>query len=64
MYFAPPNFKTWLRAWWQPKEAKAKAKKRPKQKKAKVHWTSSTELFSVTFYCKGILPKDEAVGHQ
>jgi len=18
MYFAPPNLKTWLRAWWQP----------------------------------------------
>jgi len=19
MYFVPPNLKTWLRAWWQPK---------------------------------------------
>jgi len=21
MYFAPPNLKTWLRTWWQLKEA-------------------------------------------
>jgi len=56
MYFAPPNFKTWLRAWWQPKEAKAKAKKDRSRKKQRfigqVQRNYSQLRFTAKEYCQ------------
>jgi len=34
MYFAPPNLKTWLRAWWQTNEAKAKKDRSRKKERS------------------------------